>query len=109
VTVEPKLRRFQRSFGPAYNGIAAAEDFIHDTFVLLASDPLVRCAGYDLDGLHHECADGVEIRVRMHDSGAPHGRSTQRAERAPYGQLRCVTCGSRQHVPAFAANAKEAT
>jgi hypothetical protein len=131
LTVQPRERRFQRRYAPAYDGIAAAdmdqedrealarsvaarylragaEDFMHDLFVLLASDPVVRCAGYDIDGERHECPARVEIRVRMHDSGAPDGRSTQWSERAPYGEVRCLPCGSRQHVRGFAANTQEA-
>lgn len=56
-------------------------DFRRSTFVLLASDPLVLCSG----------GCGTRIRVAMHDSGAPNGRSAAWQSRAP--EMRCVACG----------------
>ena len=60
-------------------------------FVLLASDPLVPCAGGDEVG----CPYQRVIRIPMHDSHAADGRSNAWRERAPYGQIRCVSCGGR--------------
>jgi hypothetical protein len=65
--------------------------FRHDLFVLLASDPLVPCAGFG----GQPCPHGRVIRVAMHLSSAPDGRSVQWRQRAPYGQVRCVSCGVR--------------
>lgn len=67
-----------------------------DLFVLLASDPLVPCAGWDDPETdeHHECPTSTVIRIGMHNSSDPEGRSQSWKPRAPYGRIRCVTCGS---------------
>jgi hypothetical protein len=67
-------------------------DFRPDLFRLTASDPLVPCAG-----AHGEpCPHGRVIRIAMHLSDAPDGRSKAWEPRAPYGKIRCVSCGSAQ-------------
>lgn len=75
-------------------------DFKHDTFVLLASDPLVPCAGYK----DAPCPHGRVIRIAMHLSSAEDGRSEAWDQRAPYGHVRCVSCGAAQFVPGYAEN-----
>lgn len=71
--------------------------FKRDLFVLLASDPLVPCAGPDGDG----CPHGRVIRIAMHWSEASDGRSVQWKQRAPYGCVWCVTCGAERHIPGY--------
>lgn len=66
----------------------------------LASDPLVPCAGASGE----PCPEGRVIRIAMHLSDAPDGRSAAWQQRAPYGELRCVTCGAAQFIPGFAEN-----
>jgi hypothetical protein len=72
------------------------QHFSRDLFVLLASDPLVPCAGHD----EEPCPDGRVIRIGMHlstdEKPLPHGRSAAWEQRAPYGQIRCVSCGAKQ-------------
>lgn len=67
-----------------------------DLFVLLASDPLVPCAGHG----DEPCPDGRVIRIRMHLSSAPDGRSAAWEPRAPYGKIRCISCGAKEFVAA---------
>jgi hypothetical protein len=67
-----------------------------DTFELLASDPLVPCAGNDIDGA---CPADVEIRVGMHWSGSPDGRSQAWERERP--EVRCLDCGSKQFIPEY--------
>lgn len=116
--MEPALKRFNRSYKPIADAIASVDlgqvdreaiarsvgdalegqpDFRHDLFVLLASDPLVPCAG------HHgnPCPHGRVIRQAMHNSSAPDGRSAIWAERAPYGRIRCVSCGAADLITAI--------
>lgn len=66
-------------------------DFRHDLFILLASDPLVPCAGPR--GGEGSCPHGRVIRIGMHLSSAVDGRSKAWRRRAPYGKIRCVSCG----------------
>lgn len=117
------MNRFDKRYLPIANGIASADidqearelvartvadaikevgarhmpDFKHDLFVLLASDPLVPCAGTK-DG---PCPHGRVIRIAMHLSNAPDGRSAAWEQRAPYGRIRCVTCGAAEFIPGF--------
>ena len=62
-----------------------------DAFVLLASDPLVPCAGPrdSDDGCPHDRV----IRIMMHNRESPDGRSKAWEARAPYGRIRCTSCG----------------
>ncbi len=64
-----------------------------ETFILLASDPLVECAG---PGDGTACPHGRVIRIAMHNSTKerplPTGRSLAWARRPPL--VRCVSCGS---------------
>lgn len=66
-----------------------------DTFELVASDPLVACAGYG----DNPCPEGREIRIAMHLSEAPDGRAKSWRATKPTG-IRCVSCGSREFVGA---------
>ena len=67
-------------------------DFRPDLFVLLASDPLVPCAGPP----GSVCPHGRMMRMRFHNSASPDGRSLLWQRRAPYGKIRCVSCGGPQ-------------
>lgn len=109
--MNPALKRFYKRYGPVADAIAQrgdidqlqregiAEDvaaaydgdpdFNHDLFTLLASDPLVYCAGTEYEA----CPNAVRIRIPMHLSSAPDGRSEAWAMRPP--TVRCVSCGSR--------------
>lgn len=69
-------------------------DFDADLFRLLASDPLVPCAGSG----GHVCPHGRNIRIPMHLSMAFNGRSDAWRQRAPYGQIRCVSCGAKEFI-----------
>ncbi len=71
-----------------------------DVFRLIASDPYVPCAG----AKGHPCPWGRSIRIAMHLSSAPDGRSAAWEQRAPYGQIRCVTCGAAEYVEGYAEN-----
>lgn len=71
--------------------------FRRDLFVLLASDPLVPCAGFD----DQPCPENRRIRVMMHLSSAPDGRSKAWRRRRP--EVRCVRCGARMYVPGYPA------
>lgn len=87
------------AMGDALRAIARGRgdtDFLHDAFVLIASDPLVKCAGYDdPEGAGHvDCPDDIEIRVGMHLSSAPDGRSQAWRPRLPV--RRCARCGAVQ-------------
>lgn len=106
--MNPAYKRFVNKWGAAADAVARLDiqqiireevadalteafrgqaDFIPDTFRLLASDPLCLCAG-DLG----PCPDGREIRIAMHLSDAPDGRSEAWASRKPL--VRCVSCGA---------------
>lgn len=108
----PAAKRFNRKFLPIADAIAMCDldqedrelvadavtesligqiDFNADLFRLLASDPLVPCAG---PGEGELCPDGRNIRIAMHLSTAPQGRALSWRRRAPYGEIRCVSCGS---------------
>lgn len=112
----PAMKRFDKRYLPIANAIASVDidqvdretiahevamalssdnrtypDFKFDTFVLLASDPLVPCAGPE--GTDEGCPHDRHIRIGMHLSDAPDGRSYAWRRRAPYGQIRCVSCG----------------
>jgi hypothetical protein len=108
----PAVKRFQKHYGKVADAIAlldldqverehvaeavaaaldGAPDFKRDLFVLLASDPLVRCAG---PGDDEPCPHGRVIRIAMHLKDAPDGRSAAWAPRPP--TVRCVTCGARE-------------
>lgn len=68
-----------------------------ETFELVASDPLVPCVGYDRpDGTRADCPARTVIRLGWHLRSAPDGRSAAWKQRAPYGEIRCVSCGSMQ-------------
>lgn len=80
-----------------------------DLIRLLASDPLVPCAGYDIPvhgetTEHVDCPNGMVIRQMFHNSDAPDGRSAMWKQRAPYGEIRCVSCGSMQFIPEYRDN-----
>jgi hypothetical protein len=113
----PALKRFRTTFQPIADAIASVDvdqedreavaeavaealdgrpDFRRDLFKLLASDPLVPCAGYDGE----PCPHGRVIRQAMHLSSAPDGRSAIWKQRAPYGEIRCISCGSKQFLGA---------
>lgn len=106
--MNPARKRFQREFGPIADALARValdqsdrervaeavagalegrRDFRRDLFVLLASDPLVPCAGNE-----GPCPNGYEIRIAMHDRTAEDGRSV--AWRATPPTVRCVSCGA---------------
>ena len=76
---------------------AEHRDFKPDLFVLLASDPLVDCAGH-----HGEpCPHGRVIRIAMHNRDDPDGRSAAWRQHAPYGSIRCVSCGAAEFIPGY--------
>lgn len=111
--MEPHLKRFYEKYGPIQDAIAKLDidqevrehvadalaeaiglnrkltDFKPELFRLLASDPLCLCAG---DG-ESECPDQTYIRIAMHLSEAPDGRSEAWAEFKP--KVQCVSCGAR--------------
>lgn len=59
-----------------------------DLFWLLAVDPLVPCAGPHGEG----CPHGREIKIPMHNSAMPDGRSfAWRHMRPP---VQCISCGA---------------
>lgn len=70
-----------------------AADFNPSLFRLLASDPICLCAGFG----DEPCPDQTEIRIGMHLSSAPDGRSAAWAQRKPV--VRCVSCGAKEFVP----------
>jgi hypothetical protein len=72
-------------------------DFRYDLFVLLASDPLVECAGHHGEPYPH----GRVIRIAMHNSNAPEGRSEAWRHHAPHGSIRCVSCGAAEFIPSY--------
>lgn len=109
--MNPAAKRFYKQFGGIADVIASADldqgvrermaasmadaldgrpDFKRDLFVLLASDPLVACLG----ACGEPCPNDVRIRIPMHLSDAPDGRSAAWQQRPP--AVRCVTCGSRE-------------
>ena len=119
----PRQKRFERDFQPIYNGIASADipqqvrervagwvgqkllddrrlsGDQHKLFVLLASDPLVPCAGFG----DEPCPEERVIRVGMHLDFDPFnpedeaGRS--QAWKAERPTIRCVSCGAKEFVP----------
>lgn len=121
--MNPARKRFLRKFGRAADEIALLDidqevredvaaavtrgldgtaDFDPTVFRLLASDPLCECAGstHPRTGEHVPCPNGVRIRIAMHLSTAPDGRSKAWRQRKP--EVRCVTCGAKQFVPGYA-------
>lgn len=66
------------------------QDFRPGLFRLLATDPLCLCAGFG----DQPCPEGLEIRVGMHLSSAPDGRSAAWQSEKPV--VRCVSCGSKE-------------
>ncbi|RPI08610.1 MAG: hypothetical protein EHM63_06025 [Actinobacteria bacterium] len=110
--MNPRQRRFDAKYLPMANAIARLDipqtireevaaaltaaladardpDFKPRSFELLASDPLCACPGRDDTG----CPDGTEIRVPMHLSSAPDGRSAVWEMTKP--TIKCVWCGMR--------------
>lgn len=88
---------------PGYSGKGNPKThWARDLFVLLASDPLVSCCGYDRHdtGEHVDCPESVEIRIGMHLSSAPDGRSAAWEPRRPEAH-RCVSCGAMQFIPGY--------
>lgn len=77
-------------------------DFKPSTFRLIASDPLCACVGYT----HREtgelvpCPEAREIRIGMHLSSAPDGRSAAWRPEKPTA-IRCVECGAMEFAPGF--------
>lgn len=111
----PAMKRFNRKFQPIADAIAMCDldqedrelvadavtealtgqtDFRPDLFRLLASDPLVPCAGSGGE----PCPHGRVIRIAMHLSIAPQGRSQAWRQRAPYGHIRCISCGAAEFI-----------
>lgn len=109
--MEPAMKRFEKKFRAAADAIsrldvaqedrervaaALAEaftgqpDFKAQLFAHLASDPVCACAG---PGEGEPCPHGREIRVSMHLSTAPNGRSAAWRKRKP--TVRCIECGTR--------------
>lgn len=69
-------------------------------FAGIARDPMVPCPGYHLDdGSEVRCPHGREIRIAMHLSSAPDGRSAAWSPTMP--EMRCVSCGAREFVPGY--------
>lgn len=120
----PAVKRFDKKFTPVADAIARLDidqevreqvaravtegfeqagdrDFKADLFELLASDPLVPCAG----ALGAPCPHGRELRIAMHYSEGPDGRSAAWARRP--GETRCVSCGAAEFVPGYAENVAE--
>ena len=120
--MNPAMKRFVQRYQPVYDAVASsdisqtdrdllaadmgarlreagAKDFIHDTFVLLASDPLCPCAGFDRDDVHYDCPNGTIIRVGMHLRSAPDGKAASWMEHKP--AIRCVGCGARHFNPDY--------
>ena len=71
-------------------------NFMPDLFRHIASDPLVMCAGSD----YGPCPDATEIRIAMHYSEGPLGRSDAWRQKKP--ETRCVPCGAKQFIPGYA-------
>lgn len=119
MTGPPAFKRFMRTYGPIADAVARLDidqedrervaealtqaldgrpDFRPSTFRLLASDPLCPCAGpretaNARGGFAGEpCPHGREIRIAMHNTDAPDGRSFAWAQRRP--TVRCVSCGA---------------
>lgn len=109
--MNPALKRFWKEYGPVADTLASADidqverermaeeladkfdgrpGFKRDLFVLVASDPLVLCAGAGGE----PCPEGHRIRIAMHWRGAPDGRSKAWEPQAPV--VRCVSCGARE-------------
>jgi len=65
--------------------------FNRPSWQLIASDPLCECAGHD----GKPCPSGMKIRVGMHLSSAPDGRSE--AWRMEKPEIRCFGCGMAHH------------
>lgn len=111
----PALKRFNAKYGVIADAIASVDldqedretvaeavtdaltgqqDFKPELFRLLASDPLVPCAGSGGE----PCPHGRVIRIAMHLSDAPNGRSEAWRQRAPYGSIRCISCGAAEFI-----------
>lgn len=84
---------------------ASIRDTLQNPYARVAADPLVPCAGYDGEATHVPCPDGHVIRIGMHlstdEEPFPKGRSKAWEQRAPYGKIRCVSCGARQFTPGY--------
>jgi hypothetical protein len=114
--MNPAVKRFQKRYQPVADAIARLDidqedreqvadaitaaldaqqdpDFKADLFRLLASDPLVACAG---PGDDRPCPHERWIRIGMHLRTAPDGRSAAWQRRPP--GMRCVTCGAHYHM-----------
>lgn len=112
--MSPAAKRFAKAFGPIADAIAVVDidqedreaiarsvaralegrpDFKLELFILLASDPLVDCAG---PAPRRGCPHGRQIRVPMHDSSAENGRSQAWQRRLP--EVRCVSCGAERYL-----------
>ena len=68
--------------------LAGRRDFAPKLFRLLASDPLTACAG---PGEGEPCPYGRELRIGMHNSRDPLGRSAVWEPRKP--SVQCANCG----------------
>jgi hypothetical protein len=64
-----------------------------ETFELLASDPLVPCAGFG----DEPCPYGREIRIAMHLGWADGARGRSAAWQRRRPTVRCVSCGARNY------------
>ena len=120
--MNPALKRFNSKYGVIADAIASVDldqedrevvaravsdkimanihdhrDFREDLFLLLASDPLVPCAGHNGEPCPHERV----IRIAMHLRSAPDGRSEVWQQRAPYGSIRCISCGAAEFIPGY--------
>lgn len=115
--MNPVQKRFNKEWLPIANAVARLDvdqedrelvadaltetlrgrrDFRAELFRLLASDPLVPCAG----ARGEPCPHGREIRIAMHDRGSESGRSV--AWRRRPEEIRCVTCGAVEFIPGYA-------
>lgn len=96
--IETEVPKATESRGTSQDTRTWLRGWRRDLFVLLASDPLVPCAG----AKGEPCPHGRVIRIRMHNSTPekplPYGRSLAWRRRAPYGEIRCVSCGAREYV-----------
>lgn len=109
--MNPRRKRFDAKYLPIANAVARLDipqtvreevaaaltaaisdsrvhtDFDASLFRLLASDPLCACPGHD----GTPCPNRTEIRIPMHLSTAPDGRSAVWDQFKP--TVQCVTCG----------------
>jgi hypothetical protein len=124
--MNPAMKRYQKQYGAAADAVSRLDvdqevreqvaaaladafdgqaDFKADLFRHVASDPLCACAGPSADEFAEPCPHGREIRVSMHLSSAPDGRSAAWKREKPV--VRCISCGASVFVPGYADN-KEA-